>query len=202
VFWAVGHGRRWATARDVLLWLVVTCLPSLLTIDAPHFERMIGAVARVALLVAIGWSAIWHRLNQWLAAGWPRLSRLETKPELQTSVAFGLGQASLGATAYACFGLYPHTPGLAAAFTATPATLARQRVERSRSQLVFVERFPEVDDAFGFDFLFAGTAARRVDFRQCLPVVDGRASGTTYLILTAQDSQTTAALQRQYPTPT
>ena len=194
VVWALWRSRRSPTAVDLLAWLGVTCLPSLLSLDAPHFERMIGAAAPVPMLVAVGWSAVWQRLSPALAGR--QSSLLRWAP---TVAAVGLGLASLGAAAYVYFGLYPRTPGLAAAFTATPATVAQQMLVQARSQPVFVERFPEIDEAFAFDFLFAGTTVRRVDFRQCLPAVEAPAAGATYLVLAAHDAPAAAALQRLYP---
>ena len=196
--WCAWRLRHSPTARDLPVWLAAASLPSLLTADAPQFERMIGVAAPVAMLVAIGGSVIWVCLAGWLsrrAAGWPASRWL-------TSLACGLGLASAAATAYAFFGVYARLPGLAAAFTATPATVAQQMIARSASQPVFVERTPEVDDAFAFDYLFPGTPVQRLDFRQCLPLSDGRAAPTTYVVLAEHDPHTAALLQQLYPNAT
>ena len=192
--WCAWRLRRSATARDLPVWLAATALPSLLTADAPQFERMVGVAAPVAMLVAIGWSVIWVRLIVWLRARAPwRAGRVAGW------LGTGLAVASAAATALAFFTVYPALPGLAAAFTATAATVAQQMIARSASQAVFVERTPEVDDAFAFDYLFPGTDVQRLDFRQCLPRPDGRAVPTTYVVLSAHDAQTAGLLQQLYP---
>ncbi len=191
--WCAWRLRRSATARDLPVWLIATSLPSLLTADAPQFERMVGVAAPVAMLVAIGWSEVWVRLTRWLKTRGPAWG---------ISLAFALGAGSAAATAYAFFVVFPAQPGLSAAFTATPVTVAQQMIDRSRSQAVFVERTPEVDDAFAFDFLFPGTPVQRLDFRQCLPQTDGRATPTTYVVLTAHDPASAGALQQLYPDAT
>jgi hypothetical protein len=106
---------------------------------------------------------------------------------------------SLGLNAYDYFVRYPATPGLSEAFTTTPVTLARGLVERAGTEPVFVERIPEADDVFAFEFVFPGTPVRRLDFRQCLPLANRRATRTTYLVLTARDPQTADRLGRIYP---
>jgi hypothetical protein len=73
-------------------------------------------------------------------------------------------------------------------------------IDRSHGEPVFVERTPEVADAFAFDYLFPGTSVQRLDFRQCLPRSDGRATGTTYVVLAEHDPQTAGLLRQLYPT--
>jgi 4-amino-4-deoxy-L-arabinose transferase-like glycosyltransferase len=196
--WCGWRLRRSSTARDLPVWLVAASLPSLLTVDAPQFERMVGVAAPVAMLVAIGGSVIWVRLAGWLRQR-ARAQPGSRAPGWLTVLACGLGLASTAATAYAFFGVYPLLPGLAAAFTATPATVAQQMITLAHTQPVFVERTPEVDDAFAFDYLFPGTPVQRLDFRQCLPRPDGRATPTTFVVLTDHDPQTAALLQQLYP---
>ena len=196
--WCAWQLRRSPTARDLPVWLAATSLPSLLTADAPQFERMVGVAAPVAMLVAIGGSEIWVRIAAWLrqragAMPGPRA------PGWLAALAAALGLASAAATAYAFFGVYPLLPGLAAAFTATPATVAQQMITLSRTQPVFVERTAEVDDAFAFDYLFPGTPVQRLDFRQCLPRPDGSATPTTYVVLAEHDPQSALLLAQLYP---
>jgi hypothetical protein len=199
--WAAWRSRRSATGRDLLAWLLITCLPSILTLDAPQFERMIGAAAPVPMLVAVGWSELWQALSQWLRSARPSFRR-RLSAATAAAIGLALGLASMGATAYAYFVVYPRTPDLAAAFTATPASVARQMIDRSQTQPVFVERTPEADDSFAFEFLLPGTAVQRLDFRQCLPHPDRSPTGATYLVLTDHDPQTVAVLRQLYPAAT
>jgi hypothetical protein len=199
--WCAWRLRRSPTARDLPVWLAATSLPSLLSADAPQFERMIGVAAPVAMLVAIGGSEIWVRVAGWLGQR-GGLRPGARAPGWLAALAAGLGLASAAATAYAFFAVYPVLPGLAAAFTATPATVAQQMISLSSTQPVFVERTPEVDDAFAFDYLFPNTPVQRLDFRQCLPRPDGSATPTTFVVLAGHDPQSAALLERLYPSAT
>ncbi|MFQ5437006.1 MAG: hypothetical protein ACE5FD_19280, partial [Anaerolineae bacterium] len=168
IVWSVLRFRRVAPARDLLAWLAIMTLPSIITDEAPQFERMIGAAAPAAALVAIGWVTLWQWVGQWLE----RLRADGTKAHrlpVRGWPALLLVLVSLGLNTYDYYGRYPTTPGLSAAFTTTPVRLARQLIERARSEPVFVERITEAGDVFAFAFLFPGTPVRRLDFRQCLP---------------------------------
>jgi hypothetical protein len=67
---------------------------------------------------------------------------------------------------------------------------------------VFVSRNPEDDDVISFEYLFPGTPVKRLDFRQCLPFADNRATRANYLILTRRDKQTVPILRQTYPSAT
>lgn len=62
--------RGQATAALALIWLGVMVLPTLVTGDAPHFGRSIGATPALALLCALGawtlWQAVARLDRQWL----------------------------------------------------------------------------------------------------------------------------------------
>ncbi|MBI4772105.1 MAG: phospholipid carrier-dependent glycosyltransferase, partial [Chloroflexi bacterium] len=203
IVWAITRFRRSTTARELPLWTAMMTVSSLITSEAPQFERMIGVAAPAAALVAIGWVGLWEWASQPL-----RVERIKTDKLRQAGVSALSWLAptpvliSLGLNAYALFVRYPVTPGLAEAMTATPVTLARQLIERARREPVFVERISGADDVFAFDFLFPGTPVRRLDFRQCLPLADRRATRTTYLVLAEHDQQTTEALARAFPSAT
>ena len=130
IVWAVVHFRRAAQARDLLIWIVVMMVPSLITDEAPQFERLIGLAAPAAALVAIGWVEIWLWVSQ-------RLDRVKAgehgkKPvEAANWAAALLVVTSLGWNAYDYFVRYPAAPGLDATFTTTPVALARQLIERA-----------------------------------------------------------------------
>ena len=66
----------WRPLRPVplllLSWLVVMLLPTVLSEDAPSFQRAIGALPVVAVLVAVGLD----RLTQWIGGGRPAVSRV------------------------------------------------------------------------------------------------------------------------------
>ena len=57
----------------VVLWLIVMCLPSAVTIvDAPSYNRAIGAAPAVCILMAIGIGALGERVEAWHAPLWGR----------------------------------------------------------------------------------------------------------------------------------
>jgi len=109
---------------------------------------------------------------------------------------------SLALNTYDYFIRYPRAPGLAESFTHTPVRLARTLIERARTEAVFVERITEAEDVYAFDFLFPGTPVRRLDFRQCLPLADGRATRTTYLVLAKYDQHSAGNLAQAFPSAT
>lgn len=65
-------GRRWPAAGLLLVWLGVMLLPSVLTDDAPSFQRAIGAVPPLCLLMGLGLDGVRGLVvglsgRQWLA---------------------------------------------------------------------------------------------------------------------------------------
>lgn len=193
LLWVARHARRSPMARDVALWLSLTVLPSLITSDAPQFERLSGAAVPVAAITALGWAID----SEWIARAWVALH--PATRHWRWPVGLGLVCVSLGLNAYDLFVRYPHTPGLAEAMTATPMRLAQDLITRSATEAVFVERIPEAEDVYAFDFLFPNTPVERLDFRQCLPLADARPTRTIYVILAERDQTSVTDLLGKYP---
>ena len=187
--WAAWQARRSARARDLLLWLLIMLTPSLITDDAPSFSRLIHVAAPTAGLISLGWAWAWDALRP----------RLGARPARAVAVAVVAG--SLVLNVYDYFGRFAAQPELAAAYTATPVRLARAMTARAAAgETVFVERVAEADeDIYAFDFLLPGTDVRRLDFRQCLPLTDRRATRTTYLIWSERDATTLPQLRQAFP---
>jgi len=61
---------------------------------------------------------------------------------------------------------------------------------------VFVERTPEGDNAFAFDYPFPNTPVQRLDFRKCLPRPDAGPKPTTFVVLAEHDPQSAGLLER------
>lgn len=186
--WAAWRVRRSAAARGLLMWLAVMITPSLVTDNAPTFSRLVHVAAPAAGLMALGWGTAWD----WLRARFP------ARP---AAILAGLAlAASLALNAYDYFGRYASQPELPAAFTVTPVRLARDLIRRAEAEAVFAETITEADeDIYAFDFLFPGTPVRRLDFRQCLPLAEGRPARTTYLIWSERDATTAPQLLQAYP---
>ena len=188
VGWALLSFLRQRAARELLGWLGLMTLSSLITDDAPQFERMIGVGIPAAALVAVGWVT---------ALTW--LRRRGASSALLAGLAVGVVGLSTGLGAYDFFVRYPHTPGLASAMTTYPVELANALNARAETEAVFVERLTEAEDVYAFDFMLPGTNVRRLDFRQCLPLSDGRPTTTTYLVFDERDPGAAERLRRGYP---
>ncbi len=188
LLWLARNLRRLPQARELLLWLLVMAAPSLLTDDAPSFSRMIGIAPPVAALIAVGWLRLWDWFRPRLPA---RLAWL---------IACAWVALSLGLNGHAYFVGYARHPALPLAFTVTAVNIARELSARAEAEPVFVERVLEAEaDIYAFDFLLPGTRVERLDFRQCLPLADGRTTRTTYLVWSERDVTTTPELRRRYP---
>ncbi|MBP7691956.1 MAG: hypothetical protein KA764_08565 [Anaerolineales bacterium] len=184
VIWRAGRAAR---ARDLLLWLAVMLVPALITDEAPSFSRMALAAPPLAALIALGWGAVWDALR-------PRLGR-----RLALSAAAGVLAVSLTLNAVDYFVRFARQPDLKLWYTATLVDWARELITRAEAEAVFVERVPEAEDLYAFDFLLPGTPVRWLDFRQCLPLTAGRATRTTYVVWSERDAASAAELRRAFP---
>lgn len=189
--WALWRFRRSPVARELLGWEALMIVPSWLTSDPPNFQRMIGVGAPAAALIAVGWVLA----LQWIAR------RLPPRP-----ARVGVGLAVLAIAFSPLYQMYvllvrfPQWPSLPLDYLAVPVKTARELIARADAgERVFVSRNPEDDDVISFEFLFPGTPVGRLDFRQCLPLGDGRAARSNYLVLTRRDRQSVLALYDTYP---
>ena len=91
----------------VLLWFVVMLLPSLFSMQSPHWLRMVGALPPLAILYATGAQAIATFLSRWF-----KLSHLLILVLVAVIVISG------GSTTYSYFGQWARLPRLADAFDA------------------------------------------------------------------------------------
>lgn len=197
----VGHGwvfwnLRKGAARELLGWEILMTIPSLIANDAPNFQRMIGYSAPGAAVVALGWVILFR----WIIH--PRPRRFKVLGLAFGVLVFGIC-ASLYYQSYMFLVNYPRLPVLQRAYTAIPVDTARELIKRAEAgERVFVSRNPEDDDVIAFEFLFPGAPVNRLDFRQCLPFADNRATRANYLILTRRDKQTVPILHQTYPSAT
>lgn len=88
----------------LFLWLLVMLLPTILSGDAPHFGRMVGAAPVIAILIAVGGQWLWRR-------GAGRVGR-----SLATVTFALLLLVSAGLTGWDYFRRYAEHPDLPAAF--------------------------------------------------------------------------------------
>ncbi|MGQ0602000.1 MAG: ArnT family glycosyltransferase [Anaerolineales bacterium] len=178
-------------ARELLLWLAVMLVPPLITDNAPSFSRLIMAAPPVIALIVIGWGWAWRQI----AERWT--------PHAATVAACAWVAGSLLLNSYDYFVRYTAQPELHTAFTVTAVNVARDLTARAQTESVFVERSAEADeDVYAFDFLLTPTRVPRLDFRQCLPLVDEAPTRTIYVVLSERDRVTIPQLLHAYPAAT
>lgn len=116
--------RRWRQPQSVLLggWLVVMLLPTLLSIEAPHYLRALAAVPPVCLLAALGLS--------WLADQLERLGRRWVQMVRPAFLA-ALVVVSGGLTYYDYFVRWAALPAAATAFDVRYTELAKRALAES-----------------------------------------------------------------------
>ena len=187
--WIARGWRSSAVGHRLLAWLVVMAAPSILTGEAPSFERMANLMPAAAAVVAIGWAELWQWVGRHVTlAGWQR-----------TLIACSWVVASLGIHAYAYWVQYPLSPTLRTDYTAATTDLMRQLVERSDTEAVFVGRLPKAENAVFTDFFMPSTAVHYLDFQQCLPLTDRRDVRTTYLVMPERSPEAVEQLTAAYP---
>ncbi len=115
---------RWRQPQSVLLggWLVVMLLPTLLSIEAPHFLRAIGALPPICLLVAVGLSWV-ADLAERLSTRWGYVAR----PALLA----GLVLVSGGSTYYDYFVRWAALPAAVVGFDSAYTELAQRALAES-----------------------------------------------------------------------
>jgi len=213
----IGHGWllwnwRKAVARELLAWEAIMILPSLLTSDAPNFQRMIGFAAPASAAIASGWMLALPSLQDrrtktdWKFGVWSLKFGVWSLKFGVWSLKFGVWSLKFGIVLSILYQSqtllirYPKLSILPVSYLNAPVRDARELIARAeRGERVFVSRNPEDDDVIAFEFLFPGTSIARLDFRQCLPLTDRRAARTNYLVLTKRDAQTVPALYDAYP---
>jgi hypothetical protein len=195
--WALWNWRRSAAARELLVWEIVMALPSLLTSDAPNFQRMIGFGAPASALVAIGWWLAVDRLARLGVGGW----KLEVRSwKLEVGIlALGIS-LSLLFQSTTLFIRYPSLTVLPLTYLARAPETARELIRRAEAgERVFVSRIPETQDVISFEYLFPGTPVERLDLRQCRPLTHNRRTRTNYLVLNNHDKDSVVPLYDAYP---
>ncbi len=211
--WVLWNLRRSPTARELLFWEGLMALPSLITGDAPNFQRMIGFGAPAAAVIGIGWVMIARRavafhlntLPPDPARYQPGLERAPPAFRERWRGLMGAGflLVSLGYQSFSLLIRYPALSILPVSYTTGPVNVGRELVSRAEAgERVFVSLHPEdvaeSDDVIAFEFLFPDTPVKRLDFRQCLPYTDNRSARTNYFVLTRRDKQSVVTLYDMY----
>jgi 4-amino-4-deoxy-L-arabinose transferase-like glycosyltransferase len=185
--WAlVGSLRgRWRRALP-LVWLGLMVLPTLVTEDAPHFGRAIGATPALALLCALGGWATWQAAT--------RLGRRGAS--LAVALLLTVGAIFAGAsTARAYFHTWAQSPGVFYAYDVGLVEIAGWINAQPADEDVYLT--PTAHDHYTLQFLVQRPFAS----------FDGRAGlvfpspnrAATVLVLLREDEATLPALQRARP---
>jgi hypothetical protein len=117
----------------LLLWLGVMVLPGILSGDAPHFGRLIGAAAPLAMLVALG--AVWLAERLILLIGRQNVGRAIGPAGALMALALAL---SAGLTWRDYFERYRARPELEAAFQASDWRLGQAIAQLPPSGLTYL----------------------------------------------------------------
>jgi hypothetical protein len=187
--WAARGWRNSAVSHKPLAWLAIMAAPSILTGQAPSFERMANLMPAAAAVVAIGWAELWQWVGRRVTlARWQRWL-----------IPCSWVLVSLGINAYAYWYRYPLSPTLRTDYTAGTTDLMRQLVERSNTEAVFVQRLTGAENAVFPDFFLPNTAVHYLDFQQCLPLTHQRDVRTTYLVMPKRSPEIAKQLTAAYP---
>jgi hypothetical protein len=192
VLFLAGSGRalvnfRRPTSALPLIWLAVMTLPTLITRDAPHFGRAIGATPALALLCALGGWTIW--------LGAVRLGRRW----VWGLVALLLGAGSVFSTLLTArdyFLIWGPQNDLFYAFDVGLVDMARYIKGLPSQERIYLS--PVQSDHPTLLFLLEGIKTKSLDGRKgmVLPIDD---RGTTYLIITHEDDASLPLLKRYFP---
>ncbi|MFN2136666.1 MAG: hypothetical protein ACK2UK_11970 [Candidatus Promineifilaceae bacterium] len=118
----------------LLIWLVVMLLPSILSGDAPHFGRLAGAAAPLAIFAALGFAWLWRLLRERFSGAWARAASVGLLALLLLSAA---------KTARDYFVVYANHPDLATDFYLSDWQLGRYASELDPHARLFLSPVQE-----------------------------------------------------------
>jgi 4-amino-4-deoxy-L-arabinose transferase-like glycosyltransferase len=176
----------------LILWLLIMILPSVMSGDAPHFGRMIGAAPPLAITIAMG--AAW--LGQRLIGDDP-----QAQPWRPVAVVAGLMLlflVSAGLTTRDYFQRYAQHPDLPAAFYLPDWTLGQYAAELPESTTVYLS--PTQEQMATIYFALGGQLDRLRSFYSpdfLLPA--GNPGQPTVYLLRAMAEPTLLRLQNYFP---
>lgn len=173
------------------VWLGVMVLPTLITGDAPHFGRAIGATPALALLCALGgWTLVFGIGG----SPWVQARIRNAKPLLAGVLAAGLAFSGI-ATARAYFGAWGQSPDLFYAYDVGLTQVADYINAVPAGEEVYLT--PTARDHYTLDYL-THRPFHSFDGRHGL-VLPEEGRPATYIVLVREDDGTLAALQRLGP---
>jgi hypothetical protein len=170
----------------VPVWALVLMLPAMLSVGAPAFNRLAGAVPAILLLVALGGA----QLYQWL-------SRLRWKwlaPVVLTAV---LVFTTLQ-TAYAYFELWPRAKGLLNAFSVSERIQAEVIQAQAGTQTMYLS--PSDNQRSIFSYLWQQQPlAISFNGRRCTVMPQTLTRDTSWVVNLSEDKRTLERLSALYP---
>ena len=181
---------RWRRpeAPTLLVWLVVGLMPSVLTMEAPHFGRTTMVTPALALLVGLGLSSAW---------GWARRSR----PWRALIVASAL--LSVAVTAGAYFGAWAHAGALFVVFDAEQVGLGRALQAAPAGARLLMPDPPEAP--YTVEYIAGPAAFQRVETfnsANCLVLPAPANQPATFAVVNPKGSTLLPRLQQAYPAAT
>lgn len=186
----------WASLRQrfsfrmvfLWIWLVVMLLPSILSGDAPHFGRLIGAAPVMALFIGLGLVWFMQQLN----------GRLSWYTARRANLLVGLILAiSLAWTAWDYFGRYARQPELPAVFYQADWELGQYAAAQAAETNLYLS--PNQEEMATIYFALTD-ASRLQSYNGELGLVAAGEPGKESLyLLRPEASVSLAALQAQFP---
>jgi len=193
LFFLVGAGvclRRWRSPETwaIYMWLIVGLLPSAITFQSPHSGRAIMATPAIALLMAIGITAIWERV----------------KSRAAHRVMVAAITLSVMLTTRDFWGRWAHDPHLFEFFEVQQEWIARALRTAPPGSALYATpmHIGYYHDLWPIEYFLGREAYQRFgsfNGQACSVVPSQTTVGATYAIIVPDDSTTPAALQAAYP---
>lgn len=189
--WAVRHSRRPAPAL-LLIGLVGLLLPGVLSEYAPHFHRIIGAAAPVALFIGIGLDRLIHWLRP--PTAWPTRAAW-----LGPLLAVTLLAAGMLVSARDYFVRWAALPDLYYAFDVGLWEVGQWVAAQPADQPIYIS--PQGDNHPTLAFAWrAGRAPARFDGRTLFPLTaDANPTAEHYVVIEHEDFRTRLLLPEIFP---
>ena len=183
---AIVSWRRWRRPEALLAaWLVVGLLPSILTQGAPSFLHMVMAAPAVALLIALGATALAHQR---------RMRRMG----LAISVVGLAGSAAINVQAY--FWQFAHDPSTYLAYDGGIQWMAQQLHAAPANALLY--ETPVDRDWLTLEYTLGPQGNARFNAfngRECFVVPAASTTPIEYAVVVSEDTRSVPEIKRVFP---
>lgn len=194
---AVLRTRRSAASRFFLLWGSIMVLPSVLTDEAPAFNRMLAATPALGVFVAWGMLWVWRRASR-TARQADGPNRRFVRGAVAALLGVGLALAPI-LSAYDYFVRWANDPRLFDVLGMGPPRMANRALQLVRNGRVYLTPGSNLYVKHVYYTMLDGSDVEVVDGDVCLPLVDRPAQPVTYGVATVLDHESLPLLKSVYP---